>query len=118
MAVVTDLSWQQLLVALPANSIVVQVGPPAKVMIDVGLLTGKTTEALTDLGVVQLLVKLLTSALIAQQTVNENQIPGERLTAFSNPASGGAVNGYVPITRSLTARAELASATNVVGQIG
>lgn len=114
MAALTDLSYQQLLAKLPANSLVITGG---KVFLDVGIATDTTADTLTDLGVIKLLSVLLEAALKAQQDANTSQVAGEKLAALTPPTYGGAINGYVPVTRIFVSRSELISATNIVGQI-
>lgn len=114
MAAITDLTWQQVLDKLPASSIVLTGG---KVLIDVGAVANLTADALTDAGVIKFVATLMGAAYAAQQTANEGQTTGERLAAFGAPANGAINSGYVPITRSFVSRSELASATNIVGQV-
>lgn len=114
MAAITDLTWQQWLDQLPANSIVLSSG---KIMIDVGVVAGATTDALTDVGVIKFLANGLNGAFKAQVEANVGQATGERLAAFTAPATGSVANGYALVTRTFTSRSELASAINVIGQV-
>lgn len=111
MAAITDLTWQQLADKLPANAVKLDTG---KVIIDVGVLTGTTVDGLTDTGVVKAIAALMSAGFQAQATVNEPQVAGEKLAAFNTPVNGAIASGYVPITRAIVTRAELASATNIV----
>lgn len=114
MAAITDLTCQQWQAQLPAGSLTVVSG---KVMMDLGVVSGLTIDALTDPGVIKVLTVLLNAGLAAQTSVNTGQVAGERLAAFGVPTSGSIVNGYAPTTRPFTSRSEVATATNVVGQI-
>lgn len=114
MAATTDLTWQQLQAQLPAGSLAVVSG---KVMMDVGLVSGQVIDALTDTGVVKTFNTLLNSGLAAQSTVNTGQVAGEKLAAFATPTSGSVANGFVIVERRLVSRAEVATSTNVIGQI-
>lgn len=114
MAVITDLTLQQWLNKLPPNALVITAG---KVMMDVSIVGGITADALTDFGVIKILANALNAAYLAQQDVNIGQITGEKLAALGTPTVGQISNGYAPITRTFVSRSELASATNIVGQV-
>lgn len=114
MAAIVDLTWQQLLDKLPANSLVVTAG---KVMIDVSIASGVAADALTDGGVIKFFAAALSAAANAQTTANTGQITGERLSAFGSASNGTIANGFVPISRTFTARSELATATNILGLV-
>lgn len=114
MAAVTDLTWQQVLDKLPANSIVIAGG---KVMLDVSVITGSTIDALTDVGVIKAITALLNAGLLAQNTANTGQAAGEKLAAFGTPTNGAIANGFAPVTRTFVSRSELATAINIVGQV-
>lgn len=66
-------------------------------------------------GVIKAIATLMDAARVAQETANQNKAAGEKLTAFPVPTIGTPNNGAVPITRALTARAVLSSATQIVG---
>ena len=90
---------------------------PGTLSINLTALLGASTDVLTDVGVVKALSLMLEAGYKAQLLVNTAQVVGERLAAFNVPTSGGTVNGFVPTSRSLTSRAEVSTAVNIVGQI-
>lgn len=102
MAAKTDLTWQELNNALVAmgytNAVVVSGG---KVMVDVGIITGVATTALTQGGVCEFMYKMRQGAGNAQETVNATIVnTAEQLTSFppfsySNPT----VDGLVGVTQ-------------------
>ncbi|OLP18083.1 hypothetical protein BST81_13745 [Leptolyngbya sp. 'hensonii'] len=97
MAAKTDLTWQELQDELPANSITVSGG---KVVIDVGVLTGDTVDALTDTGVLEFLYKIREAAGLAQETVNETQVDGEKLDSFPGFTFSPVIDGYVEVSQT------------------
>lgn len=112
MAVITDLTWEQLNTELGgAGKITVSGG---NVIISPSAVTGDTIDALTKGGVIEFLSKLLEAAARAQTTVNQGQAVGERLAAFPAPQYGGVANGYVTVTQSMTARVSVNPATQSV----
>lgn len=115
MAVLTDLTWQQLANQLPANAITVVSG---KVMIDPSIIISANVDDLTDAGVIKFFSFLFTAANKAQIAANTSQVDGERLTAFNPATIGTAVDGYIILTRSFVCRSELATATNIIGTSG
>ena len=125
MAAITDLTWQQLADALGtmgANPISISGTPNASVItLSIStLVTGTyksdgTEQPIGETGVIRALTKLLDAARIAQEAVNTGKVAGEKLSAFPAPTFGTLANGYAPITRTLTARAVLSSATQIVG---
>jgi hypothetical protein len=83
MAVISDLTWQQLnteLVALGYNNAVAVSG--GKVMVDVGVIVGESVDALTDSGVTEFIFKVRQAAGKAQATVNATVEDDEQLQAF------------------------------------
>jgi hypothetical protein len=70
---------------------------------------------LAGAGVIKLLTILLDAARLQQETLNQGKAAGEKLTAFPPATFGTLANGFAPITRTLTARAVLSSATQIVG---
>lgn len=125
MAAISDLTWQQLSDELPPGAIEINsAGSPsdeadsAEILINVGQLVGSSVATLTDLGVVKALTLLLDAALSAQTTANIGQMPGERLATFPPVNVGNITNGYVSMTRSVIARHQLITATNIIGQSG
>ena len=115
MAVLTDLTWQQLADQLPANAVTITNG---KVTIDTSLVTDKTVDVLDSTGVVKFFSVLFTAANKAQITANEGQENGEKLTAFSPATIGTAADGFMTLTRPFVCRAELTSAVNIIGTNG
>ena len=116
MAALTDLTWQQLAAQLPANAIAVDAN--GKVVIDGGLVSSSTADALTDPGVVKFFSLLCTAANKAQIVANQAQADGEKLTAFAPATIGTAADGYITLTRPIVCRSELATAVNIIGTVG
>lgn len=112
MAALTDLSFQLVLDELPAGSFTVVGG---KVMLDVSIAAGITADALTDTGFVKLYNALGSGASKAQTKANIGQVDGEKLNAFSSATIGTAVGGFVNLKREFNCRAELTTATNIIG---
>lgn len=112
----SDLTFQELKAALPANGVVVSNGTtalPAGVYINAGAVAGQTIDELTDTGVVETFVKLLNGANKAQTDANVNLTAGNRLNAFatptfSNPTLDATSGQYTAsITLAVTGRAPL-----------
>ena len=82
----TDLTFEQIATALPANAVAVENG---SVVINISALTGDPVAALTDGGVLEAMYKLIQGCTAAQTTVNETAADGEALAAFSVGAFGG-----------------------------
>ena len=113
MAAITDLTWQQVQDALGiAGAIALDTG---KIVIDTSLVTGDTIDGMTDMGVLKFLNKLIEACVEAQTTVNDGQVAGERLNAFSAPSFGNPTNGAVVATRTIRFALQLDSTTQVVG---
>ena len=113
MAVLTDLTWQQLAAKLPVGAITVGAG--GAVAINAALVNGDTVDALTDMGVVKFFSLLFSAANKAQADANVAQEDGEKLSAFSAASIGANANGFITLTRPFICRAELATSTNIVG---
>jgi formylmethanofuran dehydrogenase subunit A len=113
MAALTDLTWQQLASKLPTGAITVSTDN--KVVIDVSAVNDGTIDGLTDTGVVKFFSLLFTAANKAQTDANVDQVDGERLSAFSPATIGTNANGLITLTRPFVCRAELATATNIIG---
>lgn len=116
MAALTDLTWQHLVEQLPEGAI--KVDASGKVIIDVGVVTSRSTNNLTDAGVIKLFSALFSAANKAQIAANESQLDGEKLTAFNPATIGAGSDGYVTLTRTFTCRSELATAMNIIGTNG
>ena len=112
MAALTDLTWQQLADKLPSGAITVAAG---KVTIDASLVNDATVDTLTDSGVVKFFSILFTAANKAQVDANVDQVDGEKLAAFNSATIGTNANGLITLTRPFVCRAELATATNIIG---
>lgn len=119
MAAVTDLTWQQINDAFAAQNPGVDVVPitviSGKVYIDLSILNDTSISVPTQAGVIKALTRLFDLARVSQETANTGKTTGEKLTAFPTPTFGTLANGFAPITRTLTARAVLSSATQIVG---
>ncbi|MDZ7970506.1 MAG: hypothetical protein RM368_37210 [Nostoc sp. DedSLP03] len=94
MAVITDLTWQQLETASGLNNLIL-VDNSYGLTIRLSALTTAAVNAKSQAGVVQVLYKLRELAALAQITANQNATIGERLAAFPPASTGTAVNGYV-----------------------
>ena len=125
MPAVTDLSWGDLnqglkrLVGEDGNFVGI-ITPDAtftnrKLAIFIDDLLPNAALDLNGTGVIKLLTMLLDAARLQQETLNQGKATGEKLTAFPAPTFGVLTNGFAPITRTVTARAVLSSATQVVG---
>jgi hypothetical protein len=81
----SDLTWQELLGALPPGSIYLD--QTRGVCLNVSLISGETPPitALTALGVVEFAYKFLDAANRAQITKNNALPPGSKLNAFGDP---------------------------------
>lgn len=112
MAVLSDLTWEQLAAKLPTNAISIVSGA---VVINVGLVNGSTVDQITDTGVIKFFSLLFTAANKAQTDVNTSVEDGEKLSAFAPATIGGNSNGYITLTRPFTCRSELATAVNIIG---
>lgn len=116
MTALADLTWQQLAEQLPLNA--VSVGSNGKLIIDVATIINTDSSNLSTAGVVKFFSVMFSAANKAQNAANESQDNGEKLTAFSSATVGSAVDGYIALTRPFVCRAELATATNIIGTNG
>lgn len=120
MAAVTDLTWTQLNSALKqvlgvsSDIIYLVQGEESHLAVDFPLLAGGANSMNSE-GVIKAFSILLEAARRAQETANTGKATGERLSAFPAPVNGTPANNFVPVTRSMTARADLSSATKIVG---
>lgn len=94
MAVITDLTWQQLETASGLNNLIL-VDNTYGLTLRISALTTAAVNAKSQAGVVQVLYKLRELAALAQITANQNATIGERLAAFPQASTSTAVNGYV-----------------------
>lgn len=94
MAVITDLSWQQLETASGISNLIIN-DATYGLCIRVGALIGNNPTDKNSLGVTETLFELRNYAAIAQNSVNVGKNIGERLAAFPPLTSGTAINGYV-----------------------
>lgn len=119
MPAVTDLTWQQINDAFAVQNPGVDVVPitviSGKAYIDLSVLNDTAVAALTQFGVIKSATRFIDLARIAQETANTGKATGEKLTAFPVPTFGTLANGFAPVTRTVTARAVLSSATQIVG---
>lgn len=115
----TDLTWQQFNDAFStlAGDIVFAITSNDNTLIlNIPVVLGVSGQLTTNnAGVIKFLTRCLEAARIAQEQLNQDKPVGERLTAFPTPTTGTPANGFVPITRTLTSRARLASATEIIG---
>lgn len=123
MPAVTDLTWTQLNTALKS---VVQTNNDLVTLDSYGMPTAIDVAAIiqsfpldndnaTSTGVIKFMARLFDACREAQTTANTNQPTGERLNAFAAPTNQAPVGTLVPIIRSMTTRADLSSATRVIG---
>lgn len=105
---ITDLTWQQLETAIGVNNAII-VDPTHGVCIRVGAFLAVNPTTKTATGVVEALFELREAAKKAQDTVNTNQLIGERLAAFPPSTSGNAVNGYVIQQGTIVVKTPLAT---------
>lgn len=123
MAAVTDLNWTDLNAGLRKllddpdyNFIYIDTtATPPRLRLDISALMPGSSSNLNNAGGIKLLAILFDAARLQQETLNQGKAVGEKLTAFPAPTFGTLANGYAPITRTLTARAVLSSATQIVG---
>ena len=98
----SDLTFQQLADAAPAGAITVSGGD---VKISASTLTGDSITALTATGVIELCLKLLNAAELAQAAANSGVVTPNRLASFfSSYSAVTTVNGVATTqnTRSVT----------------
>lgn len=120
MAVLTDLSFEQLQAEFDSDGDVFFVGEDTLgnlgVMISLTVLSGGPIEDLTSTGVVKAVSRLLDLCRKAQTTANQSLQSGERLNAFPTPVSNGTLaDGYIEVTEALKSRIVVASATEIIG---
>lgn len=113
MAVLTDLTWQQIADQLPANAI--KLDASGKAVVDISVVTGTTADALTDMAVIKFFNVMFAAANKAQVAANSSQEDGEKLSAFAPATIGSSSNGFITLTRQFVCRSELATATNIIG---
>lgn len=113
MAVITDLTFHQLETASGLSNLLIVDGTNG-LMLRLSALTTAAVTAKSNSGVVQALHKLRELAALAQITVNQNAVIGERLAAFPQASTSNAVNGYVLSSGQIIVKTPLAT-TNIVG---
>lgn len=114
MAVITDLNWSVF------NLSCVAIGLTTSLEIDNNDYQAEPesfTITLENQGVIETLTRLLQAARIAQEQINDGQEFEDRLAAFPVEEVGIAKEGFVPVTRAVIGYHELASATNIVGNV-
>ena len=112
MAVITDLTWQQLEAASGTNLIIID--NANGLTIRLSALTTALVNNKSQAGVVQALYKLREIAYLAQITANQNANIGERLAAFPPASTGTAINGYVISNGQIVTKTPLQT-TGIVG---
>jgi hypothetical protein len=80
-----DLTWAELLAALPPNTIFID--STRGICVNVSSVSGETTalNALTQNGVIEFAYKLLDAANRAQKTKNTSLPAGSKLNSFGDP---------------------------------
>ncbi len=118
----TDLTWQEILTELPANSVTISDGTTpltAGAYIDLSTLTGDSITALTNNGVIETVVKLIQAGLRAQATINDGVSAGSQLNAFLTPTTTAptvATDGT--INTDITFRVFARASTNLDDVVG
>lgn len=119
MAAVTDLTWQQVSTAFGtvpgrANLLVEDTDAygNTQITLNLGTLLGRQLSGLSDAGVVEALLKLRETCVIAQATANTGKAAGEKLNSFPPATFKTAANNSLPITGTIEAKAPIV----VVGQ--
>ena len=118
MAIISDLTWQQVADALedPTAIEVTGTAPNEQVVINIGKLTGDPVSALTSQGVLEFFGKLFYACYQAQVTANTAVATGERLGAFLLPTTTTQAGGYVQISMQALLRVLVAAnLDNVTG---
>jgi hypothetical protein len=113
LAIITDLSWQQIETASGLNNLIIIDGANG-LMLRLSALTAAAVTVKTDKGVVQALHKLREIASLAQITANQNATIGERLAAFPPSSTSSAVAGYVISNGQIVVKTPL-SLNGIVG---
>lgn len=121
MPAVTDLTFTQLNTALnqilgtTANNYIELTNDETGNLVRLNLTALAQADSLNDEGVIKVFSILLEAARKAQETANTGKTTGEKLSAFPAPTNGAPANNFVPVTRTMTARHDLTSATKIVG---
>lgn len=121
MAPLTDLTWKQVNTALKArlntsNDVIELDAYGAPGTIDVGAIVQDFPEIGDDAaGVLKFMAIMLDACRDAQVLANNSQPTGERLSAFPAATTQAPVGTLVPITRTMTSRADLTSVTKIIG---
>jgi len=113
MAIITDLSFQQLETAAGIADLF-SVNQSLGLMMRLSALITPGVDAKSDKGVVQILYKLREICALAQITANQNALMGERLAAFPQAQTGTAINGYVISSGQIVVKTPL-SVTGILG---
>ena len=107
-----DLTFAELLAALPPNSIFVDA--TRGICINVSLISGESPilNALTQVGVVEFVYKLLDAAARSQKSKNNSLPTGSKLNSFSDPVwSTPNANGNVIARHAVSAQFIVSTAT-------
>ncbi len=99
MAAKTDLTWDELNIALGGAAVTLAGGV---LTISVNAVTGDTYAALTEEGVLEFMYKLRSACGNAQTTANESLETGEQLASFPPYAFGPLVDEEVSVTQLQT----------------
>lgn len=119
----TDLTWTQvnsaLKIMLNTNSDLITLdsyGIPSTINVAaiVEIFPADSSDT-TSQGVLKFMARLFDACREAQIAANVSQPIGEKLNAFGPPASQVPVGTLIPIVRTLTVRADLASANRIIG---
>ena len=100
-----DLTWAELLAALPPEAVFVDAG--RGVCLNVSLVSGEpsTLNQLTAIGVIEFCYKLLDAGNRAQTTKNATLPVGSKLNSFSNPTWGTPnLNGFAVARHTVAAQ--------------
>lgn len=117
MAAVTDLTWSQLNTALKqllgtTNDVITIDGYGIPTDININAIASVGDNGT---GVIKFMTRLFDAARVAQETANTGKTTGEKLSTFAAPTNAAPSNNLVSITRTIVSRADLTSATKIVG---
>lgn len=120
MAAITDLTFEQVANEVATDPNPFFVGADADgnvtVLLSLTVLNGEDVPDLTSTGVVKAMARLHALCAKAQKTLNQNQVPGEKLDAFPVPVtSAQAEEGYIEQAAPIKYRLAIATAEEIYG---
>ena len=113
----TDITWNQV------NQSLIDMGLTAPITIDAygngtAININNVVSTRSASSAVEFVSRLLEACRNAQEVANNGKVAPDRLTSFPTSTIGTATLGYVPVTRSVVGRYELASAKKIVAANG